>query len=154
MVLVTLTSSMACNILMKTCNRECLTLTCPDLCLLEIHLAKQNHRTESLNKYHNKTWKYEINRILLLHVLEHQTTFSFTEHLLCYTPLPVDICAHSWKAIEVMVAVSELTMSLAWYSRTPRTRHGPSTNICTIQKCWRIPALIWISREVSSYIKK
>jgi len=55
----------------------------------------------------------------------------------CYTPLLVDICMCSWKAIVVMpVPSSEVATSLAWYSRMLRMRRGPSTNICTTVTNW------------------
>jgi hypothetical protein len=96
--------------------------------------------TKWLNKYHNECWNQERNNFMLPAV--QQTTVCSTKHLPCYTPLPVDICTRSWKAIEVM-AVAALewatAFKLAEYSRTPRIRRGPSKDNCTTSKIWSKP---------------
>jgi hypothetical protein len=63
-----------------------------------------------------------------------------TANISGYTPLPVETCMRSWKAIEVMaVPSSDLVTRLAWYSRTPRMRRGPNINICTTRVNWIAP---------------
>jgi hypothetical protein len=63
-----------------------------------------------------------------------------TANISGYTPLPVETCMRSWKAIEVMaVPSSDLVTRLAWYSRTPRMRRGPNINVCTTRVNWITP---------------
>jgi hypothetical protein len=58
------------------------------------------------------------------------------------------MCARSWKAIEVMaIASSELATSLALYSRTPRIRRGPITNICTTSIVRVKPGKLLVAEE-------
>jgi hypothetical protein len=69
-----------------------------------------------------------------------------------YTLLLVNACTRSWKIIEVMqVSAWDPATSSAWYSRTPRMRRGPSTNICTPYRIWEAPSGTWAPQEFEFY---
>ena len=81
------------------------------------------------------------------------------EHFPChsYTLWLVETCTRSPKAIELILSpASAPSTNLAWYSRTPRMRRGPSTNICTMLAIWgsqskwqfpQYPSPIWMMRD-------
>jgi len=69
-----------------------------------------------------------------------------------YTVLLVGTSTRSWNTISFMlVSASESATSFAWYSRTPRMRRGPSTNICTPAKTWRAPWSTWVPIKFEPY---
>jgi len=103
------------------------------------HASRYNERSERQDM--STTPRRTSDNILLIPG-KHPTSVNHPEHFLCYTPLPliVDICKRSWKWIVVkLVPASNLSTRSAWYSRIPRIRCGPSTNICTGKTKRRTP---------------